>query len=481
MTKVLGILCGLLLFSGCGGGGNSASTPLLSRTVTNLVVTASAHATTGSPFSFTVTAVDASNTTVSNYAGTIHFTSTDSRAVLPGNSTLVNGTATFSATLETAGNQTLTATDISTPSITGTSSSISVSGASSSASATIWYVNGVSGSDNNNCLSATTACKTIAHAIAQAASGDTIRVAAAIYVENLNIGKSLTITGAGTSTTVVDGGGVTTVVTISSGTATVSLSELTIRNGRSCAGGGISNIGVLTVNESTISGNRVFQSGICDSLGAGLANAGKATISNSTISGNSATGTYGPRGGGILNWRMGSLTVNNSTITGNMLSQSGTFAGTKGGAIFNFEGGTVRIISSTISGNGAELGGNLYNIDGTVTIQNSIVANSSAGGNCNGIMTSDGYNLSSDSSCTFSNTGDRNNTNPQLGPLQNNGGPTPTMALPSGSPAVDAGNPTGCRDSSGNLLTTDQRGAQRPDTEDGGRGCDIGAFERQSD
>jgi hypothetical protein len=54
------------------------------------------------------------------------------------------------------------------------------------------------------------------------------------------------------------------------------------------------------------------------------------------------------------------------------------------------------------------------------------------------------------------------------------------MALPSGSPAVDAGNPSGCSDGLGHLLKTDQRGQPRPDTEDTG-GCDMGAYERQSD
>ena len=68
-----------------------------------------------------------------------------------------------------------------------------------------------------------------------------------------------------------------------------------------------------------------------------------------------------------------------------------------------------------------------------------------------------------------------------LGSLQNNGGPTQTMALPSGSPAVDAGNPNGCTDGLGHLLKTDQRGAPRPDRPEDTGGCDIGAFEKQSD
>src|SRR5438105_13988144 len=67
-----------------------------------------------------------------------------------------------------------------------------------------------------------------------------------------------------------------------------------------------------------------------------------------------------------------------------------------------------------------------------------------------------------------------------LGLLQYNGGPTQTNALLSGSPAVDAGNPNGCTDGLGHLLKTDQRGKPRPDTEDPG-GCDMGAYESQSD
>jgi hypothetical protein len=64
--------------------------------------------------------------------------------------------------------------------------------------------------------------------------------------------------------------------------------------------------------------------------------------------------------------------------------------------------------------------------------------------------------VSSDGTCNFTDTGDLNNTNPLLGPLQYNGGPTQTMALLAGSP--DAGNPGGCTDDRGRLLKTDQRG-----------------------
>ena len=111
--------------------------------------------------------------------------------------------------------------------------------------------------------------------------------------------------------------------------------------------------------------------------------------------------------------------------------------------------------------------------------QNSIVANNS-GQNCSNPVTSDGYNLSSDGTCNFNAVGDLNNHAPLLGPLQNNGGPTDTMALLLGSPAIDAGNPAGCKDAQGNLLLTDQRGMPRPDKEDA-NGCDMGAYESQGD
>ena len=66
-----------------------------------------------------------------------------------------------------------------------------------------------------------------------------------------------------------------------------------------------------------------------------------------------------------------------------------------------------------------------------------------------------------------------------LGPLKNNGGPTQTHALVAGSPAIDAGNPNGCRDNSGALLQTDQRGFPRnvDGNGDGTARCDIGAVE----
>ena len=403
------------------------------------------------------------------------------------------------------------------------------------ASATTWYVNGVSGSNSNNCKSPTTACKTIGHAISLAVSGDSIIVAHAIYAENLAIGKNLTILGSGAATTIIDGGGTATVVTISNGTH-VTLSKMTIRNGnasgvvvigfmRAISGGGINNSGTLTLTNSTVSGNLapipcIHFFVFCEirggtAWGGGIYNSGALIISNSIISGNHA-GSYcngtpcSAFGGGIYNRGTlmiiknstltgnsagtacstsiscrvgvggafytfgGAVTLNNSTVAGNSAYRcSGVCSGT-GGAIVNGSG-NLAMNNSTVSGNSA---GGIFN-DGTATLQNSIVANNSDT-NCGGTITSHGYNLSSDGSCAFSNSGDRNNTNAVLGTLGYYGGPTPTIPLLTGSPAIDAGNPSGCTDGHGNLLKTDQRGTPRHDPEDTG-GCDIGAFERQSD
>jgi hypothetical protein len=119
----------LCLLCACGSGSGGSTPPVL--TATHFAVTAPATAVAGTTFSFTVTALDASNNVVTSYAGTVHFTSTDGQAVLPANSTLTNGTGNFSATLKTTGNQTITATDTMTASITGTSNSINISGVAS--------------------------------------------------------------------------------------------------------------------------------------------------------------------------------------------------------------------------------------------------------------------------------------------------------------------------------------------------------------
>jgi hypothetical protein len=390
---------------------------------------------------------------------------------------------------------------------------------------TTLYVNGVTGSDSDSCESPTTACKTIGHAISLAASGDTVMVSAATYyTEALTVSLNLNLIGAGANTTIIDGRASGTVVTISNTTAHVTLSNLTIRNGRASSGAGIKNSGTLTLTNSTVSGNwapipcfgfrclftggaalggGIYNSGVliinnstisenhagsycnttfCSAFGGGIYNVGtQMVIENSTLTGNSA-GTACSTGsticrvgvGGAFYTRGATVTLNNSTITGNTAYRcSGTCGGT-GGAIVNGLG-TLAVNNGTVSGNSA---GGIVN-GGTAMLQNSIIDNN-AGINCGGTLTSHGYNLSSDGTCNFNAPGDLNNHDPLLGPLQNNGGPTETMALLPGSPAIDGGNPAGCTDGKGHLLMTDQRGMPRPDKEDS-TGCDIGAYERQSD
>jgi hypothetical protein len=120
--------CGLCLQVGCGGGSSVMHlTPLLATHFS--VIPATTTPIAGTAFSFTVTALDASNVAVGSYAGTVHFTSSDVQAVLPADSKLMNGTGVFSATLKTAGSQTILATDAATPSIASTSTAAHVSAA----------------------------------------------------------------------------------------------------------------------------------------------------------------------------------------------------------------------------------------------------------------------------------------------------------------------------------------------------------------
>jgi len=113
-------LFGLCLLYGCGSSGNGSSTQP-PPPATHFSVVAPANANAGTPFNITVTALDASNRQVATYSGTVHFTSSDPNATLPGDQPLTNGTATLQVTLLSAGNQTITATDTLTASITGMS------------------------------------------------------------------------------------------------------------------------------------------------------------------------------------------------------------------------------------------------------------------------------------------------------------------------------------------------------------------------
>jgi hypothetical protein len=231
------------------------------------------------------------------------------------------------------------------------------------------------------------------------------------------------------------------------------ISGLTITGGKGNAvqfntltrveGGGIDNTGTLTVTNCMITGNSASD------FGGGISNLGTLTVTNSTITGNMASA-----GGGIDNG--GTLTVTNSTITGN--------AGDFGGAI---ENGIITswtpakaiyrlyVTNCTISDNSAGMVGGITSISNYLgTVTNSLISGN-LGGSYSGPPTiALSHNLITDA------------PDPFLGPLADNGGPTDTMALLPGSPAIDAGVPVAG-------VTTDQRGVARPQ----GTAPDIGAFE----
>jgi len=263
------------------------------------------------------------------------------------------------------------------------------------------------------------------------------------------IGSGVEILGPGANNLTVSGNEANTVFVVNSG-ATATIAGLTIANGSSSSGGGIENEGTLTVTNSTLAGNSASL------YGGGIFNDGALTVANSTLAGNSAS-LYGA---GIYN--AGTLTVTNSTLAGN--------SGGIGAGIYN--AGTLTVTNSTLAGNSGGIGAGIGTFGGTVTLANTIVAMNTAhtGPDIDGTVISKGYNLIGNSSGASGFTAaDLLNLSPLLGPLQYNGGPTETMVLLAGSPAIATGNvnriPAG--------VTTDQRGSAR--TVNGT--VDIGAFE----
>jgi CSLREA domain-containing protein len=193
----------------------------------------------------------------------------------------------------------------------------------------------------------------------------------------------------------------------------------------------------------------------------GIVSAQSLTLTNSAVTGNTGKGP----GGGIQ--ASGSVTLTNSTVSGNT-------AGGNGGGIAVGDGTTLSITNSTIANNSAPSGSGIYKLSGTATVRGTIIANNTGSANCFSAtpVTSLGFNLDSGASCGFTAASDRSSTDPKLGPLANNGGPTQTHALSPGSPAIDAADPNTCS-------STDQRGFARPldGNGDGIAVCDAGAFE----
>ena len=225
--------------------------------------------------------------------------------------------------------------------------------------------------------------------------------------------------------------------------------------------------GTWTFTDSTISGNSVTDA---TASGGGLRSSGGGTwtFDGCTFSGNSAGTDMSSADGGGVDIGGGTWTFKNSTFSSNS-------AGSEGGGVAVFDGDAI-FNNCTFSSNSAYEGGALYQGENaTITLENTIVANSPSGGDCDGVITSSGYNLDSDGSCGLSSTGDLSSMDPKLGALADNGGNTLTHALLTGSPAIDAGNGATCE-------ATDQRGESRPMDGDGDTiaVCDMGAFELQA-
>ena len=237
-------------------------------------------------------------------------------------------------------------------------------------------------------------------------------------------------------------------------------------------GGGV----YVNAGSATLSGVQIFSntaSGGGEGGGVYVSAGSPLIVTDSTVSGNT-----GFNGGGIVN-EGSTLTLTNSTLSGNQATSSGY----GGGAIAQWGGSSSATIinNSTIVSNTAAAASHsgIYLRAGKLNIGNSIVAHNGVTNNVQvdiGTFNSLGYNLTNTSAGTpFTATTDLTNTDPLLGPLQNNGGSSWTHALLSGSPAIDQipFGTNGC----GTSITTDQRGQPRP-IPTGGK-CDIGAYEVQ--
>ncbi len=347
-------------------------------------------------------------------------------------------------------------------------------------------------------------------AVASANLGQTVnfnlprRCSTITLASTIVINTNLTINGPGANALAVSGNHVVEVFDVSSG-VTANISGLTIEDGVGGTlsgvsyGGGINNNGALTLTDSTVSGNTGPVGGGIESQGVGplsivdstvldntstVAGGGIANYSNATITDSTVTENSSYKGGGIHDGGGGTLTIKDSTISHNSASDSYYGGGLSndngnvdisnstvadngagaGGGIYNIFG-TTHMVNSTVAGN---TGGALYNPQGTLSVAATVLANSISSGNCLGSITDAGYNLDDGGTCSFSASGDLSGP-AGLDPmgLENNGGPTQTIALEPGSLAIGhVSNASFCP-------ATDQRGFPRSVP------CDIGAFQTQ--
>jgi len=272
--------------------------------------------------------------------------------------------------------------------------------------------------------------------------------------------------------------------------------------------------GGLSIDQGSFVGNRAGNGGDGGGNGGDGGSGGAIVnyevstfLTHTTISGNAAgnggdggsgAAGYGGYGGGLESYG-GTLGVVNTTVSGNAAGEAGGGGignhGGYGGGVDNYQG-MVKLANVTVvdnqTGSHRGYGGGINN-EGEFILKNTIVANNTASGGGPDCATMEdlhsyGYNLVEDTTfCGIDDDGGAGTTtgnvygeDPQLAKLGAYGGLTKTHEPLTGSPVVDTGNPAGCTDTSGDLLTDDQRGFARP--VDGGNGhatCDVGAVERQ--
>lgn len=308
---------------------------------------------------------------------------------------------------------------------------------------------------------------------------------------DLDILDDLIIEGVGRDATVIDGNHIDRIFQTHG--ASVIITDLTIRNGlvdattfqgggilvdasTTCtlervrladntaeAGGAIRafNNSLVTIRDSLITGNALITLGQTNTDGTAFF----CKDCDLVMEGTTVTGNLG--GDWAITVHDGSLTMQNNTVSGNA----------EGGV--RLQNADALITFSTLTDNGPGVNVSYFSFDGLnlVGISASILQNATAN-NCAGdLPTSAGYNVLDDASCAFTATGDLQNASAELGPLQDNGGPTPTHLPAESSPAIDAVPLADCNGNQGLPLNVDQRGAGRPV----GAACDSGAVEVVND